>query len=121
MKPKTIALAILAVLSLASPLLEGALTGSVEPFGRWGLAEAFISLLPVYWWYHLDKQQRGYRAGPLMNVGVIAVTILALPVYFIRSRGWKKGGVAIALAVVFVAATLALEEIGEWVGLRIAG
>jgi hypothetical protein len=64
----------------------------------------------------MDKQERNYQAGPLMNAGVIALAIVALPVYFIRSRGWKNGALATAIAIGFVAVTLALGEVGEKIG-----
>jgi lipopolysaccharide export LptBFGC system permease protein LptF len=51
-----------------------------------------------------------------MNGGVLAFAIIALPVYFIRSRGWKKGAMAIAIAMVFAAGTLVLSELGEKLG-----
>jgi protein-S-isoprenylcysteine O-methyltransferase Ste14 len=88
----------------------------VEPFSKFGLAEALLSLPLIYWWYHVDKQQRNYQAAPLMNAGVVALTILALPVYFIRSRGWKRGAIATALAALFLAITYALGELGEQIG-----
>src|SRR2546422_337552 len=94
MTPKIMALALLGLLSLAGPLIEMGVTGRVESFGKFALAESFISLPLIYWWYHVDKDQRNYKAGPLMNVGVVALTILALPVYFIRSRGWKRASIA---------------------------
>jgi protein-S-isoprenylcysteine O-methyltransferase Ste14 len=64
----------------------------------------------------VDKQQRNYQAGPLMNAGVVALTILALPVYFIRSRGWKRGAIATAVAALVLAITFALGELGEQIG-----
>src|SRR2546422_1712213 len=116
MTPKIMALALLGLLSLAGPLIEMGVTGRVESFGKFALAESFISLPLIYWWYHVDKDQRNYKAGPLMNVGVVALTILALPVYFIRSRGWKRGTIAIALAALVLLATFALSELGEKIG-----
>jgi protein-S-isoprenylcysteine O-methyltransferase Ste14 len=116
MTPKLTALVLLALLSLAGPLIEAGATGRVEPFSRFGLAEALLSLPLIYWWYHVDKQQRNYQAGPLMNAGVVALTILALPVYFIRSRGWKRGATAIALAALVLVITFALGELGEQIG-----
>jgi hypothetical protein len=114
--PKTVALFILGVVSVASPAVEMAATGKVDPFGPFGLADALLSLAPIFWWYHVDKQQRNYRAGPLMNVGMVAVVIVAMPVYFIRSRGWKQGTIASLLALALFGATLALGELGEWIG-----
>jgi hypothetical protein len=116
MNSKRLALAILAFISLVSPMIERVATGRVETFGTFGMVETVISLVVLFWWYHVDKQERNYRAGPLMNGGVLAVAIVALPVYFIRSRGWKKGALAIGLALAFLGATLVLSELGEKLG-----
>ena len=116
---KRSALAILALLSFLSPLTERIITGRVEMFSAFGLVETAIGLVVLFWWYHLDKAEHGYHAGPLMNGGVLLVAIVALPVYFIRSRGWKRGAVTIGLAALFLGATLALAELGEWLGARV--
>ena len=110
------ALIVLALLSFISPLVERIATGRVEMFSAFGLVETAIGLVVLFWWYHLDKAEHGYRAGPLMNGGVLLVAIIALPVYFIRSRGWKRGAVTTGLAALFFGATLALAELGEWLG-----
>ena len=44
---------------------------------------------------------------------------IALPIYFVRSRGWKRGGIAIAWALAFLCVMFALEEAGEWLGARL--
>jgi len=54
-----------------------------------------------------------YRAGPVLNVGVIALAIVALPIYFIRSRGWKRGSVSIVKAGGVLAVTFLLGWLGE--------
>src|SRR5207237_2056496 len=99
---KTVALALLAALSLVSPALEMAITGRVETFSSYGLAETAVSLVVLFWWYHLDKAEHNYQAGKLMNAGVLLAAVLTLPVYFIRSRGWRRGARAIALAALFL-------------------
>jgi hypothetical protein len=116
LKPKVLALGILALLSFVSPLIERIATGRVETFGTFGMVETVVSLVVLFWWYHVDKGERNYRAGPLMNGAVLALAIVALPVYFIRSRGWKKGALAIGLALAFLGATLVLSELGEKLG-----
>jgi membrane-associated PAP2 superfamily phosphatase len=80
------------------------------------VAETLASLVLLFWWYHLDKEEHAYQAGKLMNAGVLVLAVAALPVYFIRSRGWKRGTRTLAMAVVFLAATLALGEMGERLG-----
>ncbi len=114
------ALALLAAISLLGPVLEALVTGGAGSSGAFDLAEAFAALVPIYWWYHADKAQRQYRAGPLQNAGVIALAMVALPVYFVRSRGWRRGGVATALAGGVLAASFGLEWLGEALGAALA-
>jgi hypothetical protein len=115
-RPKLVALGLLALISLISPMIEMMVTGRVEMLSKFGMVEAAVSLVVLFWWYHLDKREWNYRAGPLMNGGVLALAIVALPVYFIRSRGWKKGAVTTALALAFLGVTLFLSEAGERLG-----
>ena len=115
-RAKGAALIALAALSFASPLIEMVATGRVETFSSYGVAETLVSLVLLFWWYHLDKEEHEYRAGKLMNAGVLVLAVAALPVYFIRSRGWKRGARTLAIALLFVAATFALGEMGERLG-----
>jgi xanthine/uracil permease len=115
-KWKTGTLIILAALSFASPALERAVTGRVEMLSNFGWAEMLLSLIVFFCWYHLDKAEYDYRAGRLMNAGMLVLAALALPIYLIRSRGWKRGGRAIGVALAFLAGTLLLAELGEWLG-----
>ena len=116
MTPKRTALAALALIAFAGPLVEQWASGRVEAFSRYDMAVTLVSLPFLFWWYHVDKHERGYRAGVLMNGGVLAAAIVALPIYFVRSRGWKRGAVTIVLAALFFGALLALGEAGERVG-----
>ncbi|HYY61976.1 MAG TPA: hypothetical protein VE756_11340 [Burkholderiales bacterium] len=119
-RPKAALLLSLAAISFIAPLVEQAATGHVEPFSTYGLAEAAVSLVLLFWWYHLDKAEHAYQAGKLMNAGVLVLAVVALPIYFIRSRGWQRGTRAIAVALLFLGATLLLSEAGEWLGARLA-
>ena len=115
-RAKLMALIVLAAVSFLSPVLEMAMTGQVETFSTYGLVETAVSLVVLFWWYHLDKADHGYQAGKLMNGGVLLLAVIALPIYFVRSRGWKRGARTIALAAVFLGATFALSELGERLG-----
>ena len=116
MKPKTLALALMAAISFVFPLAERIFTGQVEMLSSFGLVETLVSVVLLFWWYHVDKAEHGYRAGPLMNGGVLVLAAIALPIYFVRTRGWKGGGITIALAAVFLLLTFLLGEGGEWLG-----
>lgn len=116
MKAKTAALVLLALVSLVAPLIERWATGRVEAFSTFDLGATFVALALIFWWYHADKRERNYQAGPLMNAGVVAASILALPIYFVRSRGWKGGMMATGWAALFLAANYLLGEAGERLG-----
>ena len=115
-KGKAGALVALAVMSFAFPALERAMTGRVEMLSGYGIADTVLSLIAIFVWYHLDKDEQHYRAGMLMNAGVLVAAIVALPIYLIRSRGWKRGAIAIAWAALFLAVIFGLEEAGERLG-----
>ena len=119
MRSKHLALALLALLSFFGPFLEMLLTGGVEPFGKWEIVETLLALVLVFWWYHVDKAERGYRAGPLMNGGMLLVMALAMPIYLVRSRGWKQGGIATAVAIALFLVLLGLGEAGEYLAARL--
>ena|SRR5690349_16112900 len=110
------ALVVLAAVSFISPVLEVSMTGRVEMFSGYGLAETALSLVLLFWWYHLDKADHDYQASRLMNAGVLLLAVIALPIYFVRSRGWKRGARAIVVAALFLGATFLLSEAGERLG-----
>ena len=119
MKAKTVALVVMAAISFACPLAESLVTGRVETLSTFGLVETGLSVVALFWWYHLDKAEREYAAGRLMNAGVLVAAVIALPIYFVRTRGWKRGGITIALAGVFLLFTFLLGTAGEWLGERL--
>ena len=116
MRSKYLALSLLALVSFLGPFAEALITGNVEPYGKWELGETFVALVLIFWWYHVDKAEHGYRAGPLLNGGMLLAVIVAMPIYFVRSRGWKHGALAAAVALGVFAVLLGLGEAGEWLG-----
>lgn len=117
---KLYALGLLALISFLGATLEAALTGRVEPFGKFELVESLLSILPLYWWYYLDKEERNFQTGVFQNLAVIGVAAIGLPVYFIRCRGWKDGAIATALAYAAWGVLVGLGLVGEKFGLLLA-
>jgi hypothetical protein len=113
---KGLPLILLAAISFFSPLIERAVTGQVELLSNFGLAELALSLVTLFWWYHLDKADHHYQSGILMNSGMLLLAALTVPIYLVRSRGWKRGAKAVAIAAVYLAGTLVLSELGERLG-----
>jgi len=121
LRSKTAALALLGVVSFLGPFLEILITGRAEPLGKWELGETLVALVLIFWWYHLDKAEHGYRAGPLMNGGMLLAVVVALPVYFVRSRGWKRGVQATLVAGIVFGVLYGLGEAGEYLGAAVSG
>lgn len=118
---KLYALGLLALIAFSGALLEAALTGHVEPFGRFELVGSLLSLPPLYWWYYLDKEQHQFQTGVVQNLAVIGVAVIGLPVYFVRSRGLRDGGMATAKAFGVWVALMGLGLLGEWLGVALRG
>lgn len=84
----------------ATALLSGAAAqgfypgNEVPPTTLWfALGGVFL----LFAWYRLDAQMAGYRRSVWLDIGVIALAIVALPYYFFRSRGAKRGLAATGL------------------------
>jgi hypothetical protein len=115
-RAKVVALVVLGAISFVMPAIERAMTGRVEMLSNYGLIETLLSIIALFWWFHLDKAEHNYRAGKLINAGVLVMAAIALPIYFIVSRGWKRGGIAILWAIGFLGVMFVLETAGEWLG-----
>lgn len=114
---KLYALALLSLISFFGAIIEAALTGQVEPFGKFELVESLLSIMPLYWWYYLDKEERQFQTGVFQNLAVIGAAVIGLPVYFIRCRGWKGGAIATALAFGAWGTLIGLGFVGEKLGI----
>jgi hypothetical protein len=111
MKPKTTALSLIAALSFISGAVLEYTQSSDSPVE---LAFLGAGTLLVFYWYHLDSSERGYKRTALLNIGVIALAILALPYYFFRSRGARGGLIAMALFIVTLIGVNILAEAGQY-------
>ena len=113
MGPKGIVLAILAIGSLASGAVDQYFYPGVQ-FPPTALAFAVICVALIFAWFRLDSTQVGYKRTPWLNVGVIALGIIALPYYFFRSRGAKRGAIATAGMLLAYFSSLALSVAGAY-------
>ena len=85
-----------------------------------GLAETVLFAIAVYWWYHLDKIERQFKAGLLQNLSVAAIAVIGLPVYFVRSRGWRRGIIAVSRSFAFMLLIFLIAVVGYLLGRAVA-
>lgn len=86
----------------------------------YGVFGAFL----IFAWYRIDARQHGYRRSIWLNIGVILLAIVAMPYYFFRTRGLKRGLVSTGLALLLMAGTSALTSLGRlatWYSLQSSG
>lgn len=50
------------------------------------LSEVLVYTVLILAWIHIDSIERGYARSRLLNVGIIALALVFVPVYLIRSR-----------------------------------
>ena len=111
--PKHLAVALFLLIAFLSGLARqyfspGQLLSKVDlPF-------LLIGLFLIFFWFRLDSDQLGYRRTPVLSVMVLALTVVALPYYFLRSRGFLRGSIATALFLVVAVAYSMLQAGGEW-------
>lgn len=113
---KRYALGAIALIAVLVPLLEVVWTGTSDFMGRFAFAHSLLLIPPIYWWYHVDKVERQYQAGPLMNIGVVSLFAIVLPIYFVKSRGWQRGALSIFKGIGVLIAIGVLGAVGAMMG-----
>lgn len=111
---KPVTLALLALCAFADGVAHQ-LTAPGEMFAQSDFVFTVIATLLVFIWYRFDSDERQYPRTPWLNVAMIAIVILALPYYFYRSRGFRKGSIAVGLMLAFVVAYGVIQRGGELV------
>jgi hypothetical protein len=103
-----------ACLLLVVGFVEGAVAGRFYRGPSVDAAKVFIAVVNtflVFVWYRNDSIARSYWPPRLLSIAMAGATILALPYYLFRTRGFKGGLSALGLLL------LTLILYGIWTGL----
>ena len=95
LRPRGAALALLA-LRFLSTLVDAATEGQDNAaLLLWTFVSGFSSSFLSFYWFRLDREQRGWPRSRWLSIAVIFLTPLAIPWYIARSRprGRKLRGV----------------------------
>ena len=120
MKPKHALTALLVLIaSLGSVLAFLEARGIAEPSVlQMGSTLAFSAL--TFWWFWLDSEAHAYKRSPFLNVGMIAIGLIAVPYYLLRSRpkGARLSALGKLLGFIFllVGALIVGSMCGFWLG-----
>jgi len=105
------------LLLVAAALADGVthqLTAPGQPLSRSDIVFTVIGTLLIFMWYRFDSDQMSYRRSPSLNVAIVALAVVALPYYLFRSRGLRRGSVAVGLFILCFLAYLVLQTAGEY-------
>ncbi len=72
-----------------------------------------VALFITFVWYRLDSDSRAYRRSLLSSAAVIGVGILALPYYFFRTRGFRRGAIATLIFLLIAMGYSVLGYLGQ--------
>ena len=80
-------LALLLILSVVVGVINGYLNahGLREPLW-WSAGSTLLFAVFIFAWYYQDSAYRSYQRTPLLNIGVAALAVVAIPYYVVRSR-----------------------------------
>lgn len=111
---RTKLLACLPILSFIAGSLEYGPARRPEAGSALMTAHVVLSLAIVFVWFLMDERARKYKASIVLKVVMPLLTVVALPYYLLRSRGWGGGVKALVLSALVFAGTMAAYRIGTW-------
>jgi len=85
MRARHVLYALLAVM-LVSGVIEPVESNAPPPPVWWAVLSAFLMSFLPYYWYRLDSEGRRFHRSRWMSTGVVALNIVGLPIYLLRSR-----------------------------------
>jgi len=90
---KHLVLLAMAFASFASGAIDQYFYPGVQ-FPPTSMGAALVGMFLIFLWYRLDARQAGYRRSRGLDVGILLLALVALPYYFFRSRGARRGALA---------------------------
>lgn len=72
----------------------------------------FSMALLIYLWYRFDSDQYGFQRTPLLNIGMIMLSAVAMPYYLIQTRGWPGARSSILKAIAVFFGSMMLSMLG---------
>jgi len=83
---RRILIALLACMAMTGMLVVFLDAAGVDKPDAFHVGLAFLLTTLIFGWYWYDSEYRSYQRTTLLNIAVIAIAILAIPYYLLRSR-----------------------------------
>jgi hypothetical protein len=120
MKPKHPLIALLVTLALLGGVLSFLEARGIREPQSLQIGSTLLFSVMTFVWFWLDSEARSYKRSPFLSVAVVAIGLLAVPYYLVRSR--PKGERLLAMGkllcfILLLVAALVLGSLpGFWLG-----
>lgn len=84
--------------------------------GWWHLTSTLVLSALIFGWYYFDSNDRSYRRSKLLNIAVVALALVAIPYYLVRSREKGQKLKAIFKLMGFCALAIVSVALGQFLG-----
>lgn len=101
---------------IISAFLDGIITQYFKS-STLDILSIIISGVLVFTWYYFDSEEIQYKRSPFLNIGVVVIALIALPYYFFKSRGFKKGLIYTIFYILFIIAYAITQNFGSYIAL----
>jgi len=95
MKPNHVLIPLLLFLALIGGISERYAANNIPEPMWWVLLSTLLCGAIIFYWYVLDSNARGYHRSKWLNIGVVALAVVAVPYYLVRSRPAGQKGKAL--------------------------
>lgn len=91
MNTRIILLIFLAFMAIGGYFDAYFITNHIREPRWWVLTTTFGLSVIAYLWYYFDSESRSFSRSIWLNISVVAISIIAIPYYLVRSRvKWQK-------------------------------
>ena len=97
-------------MAIAGVVLTLELPRSIEHWAMWVFRVLFLA--GIFGWYVCDSDARGFSRSRWLNVGVILLSLLAVPYYLFASRGARGGFIALGKCIAFLVLLVGASMLG---------
>jgi hypothetical protein len=73
---------------------------------------ALLLNIATFVWFYNDSARRGYRRSNALNIGFVGAGFLVVPYYLVKSRGLKRGLLAMVGALLIYLFSLVMAFVG---------
>ncbi len=65
------------------------------------ISTTILFTILIFMWFLADSKAIEYKPSRLLKVGVVVLAVVAIPIYLVKSKGYKRAGLSLLKFLVF--------------------